>query len=169
MRNRWIAKAGVAALVVGCAAGASAQSNGPTGISLRIGAFFPTSSGAGGTYTAFGADYKLSSLPGNVTGSGMIGYWGLSADYYSRGGASNLPLVVNYNLRQGAIVYSLGAGVEFYNLDDLNGSSGTGFDAQAGIAYDISTKVIPVFLQAKFFLASHDADRGFGIYAGVRF
>jgi hypothetical protein len=169
MRNRWIAKVGVAALVVGCAAGASAQSNGPTGISLRIGAFFPTASGVGGTFTAFGADYKLNSLAANVTGSGMIGYWGISADYYSRGGLSNLPLVVNYNMRTGPLVYSLGAGIEFYNLDDFNGSSGTGFDAQAGVAYDITTKILPIFVQAKYYLASHDANRGFGVYVGVRF
>lgn len=169
MRNNWIAKAGVAAFVVGCAGAASAQSNGPLGLSPRVGLFLPTSSDAGGAFFAVGLDYKLNSLPASVPGTGLIGYWGLTADYYTRGGNSNLPVVINYNLRSGALVYSLGAGVEFYNLNDVNNSSGTGFDAQAGIAYDFSTGPIPIFLQAKYFFASHDSNRGFGLYAGVRF
>jgi hypothetical protein len=169
MTNKWIGKATTAALFAGCVAVAAAQSNGPLGISPRIGFFESTSSRVKGTYFAIGLDYKLNSLSASVPGSGLIGYWGVSIDYYDRGATSNLPIVINYNLRQGPIVYALGAGVEFYDLDNLNGSTGTGFDGQASITYDIKTPVVPIFLQAKYFLASHEENRGFGIYAGVRF
>jgi len=168
MTKNLIARAGLGALVLGCAAIGFGQSSGNLGLSPRIGAVFPTSSEGHGSFFAVGADYKLKALSSSVSGS-SLGYWGVSVDYYDRGSASNLPVVLNYNMRQGSLVYSLGAGIEFYDTGGSNSSSGTGFDAQAAISYDIKTPVLPLFLQAKFFLASHDADRGIGVYAGVRF
>ncbi len=164
-----MAKAAGAAFLGGCAVSASAQSNGPLGISPRIGILESTSSNVKGSWVGIGLDYKLGALPASIPGSGLLGYWGLSVDYYSHGATSNLPIVLNYNLRQGSLVYSLGAGIEFYDLDNLNESSGTGFDAQAGISYDFKTPVLPLFLQLKYYLASHNEDRGFGLYLGARF
>jgi hypothetical protein len=169
MITKRIGKAVGSALIGGCAVVASAQSNGPLGLSPRIGFLESTSSRTSGTWFAFGLDYKLNSFSSSIPASGLVGYWGLSVDYYNYGANSNLPIVINYNLRQGSLVYALGAGIEFYDLDNFNESAGTGFDGQASITYDFKTPVIPVFLQAKYFLASHEEDRGFGFYVGVRF
>ncbi len=169
MRNTWIAKAGIAALVVGSAGVASAQSNGPSGLSARLGVFLPTGTSVGGTWFAGGIDYKLNSLSASAPVAGSIGYFGISADYYNNGGNSNIPVVINYNLRQGPLVWSLGAGIEFYNVPfDLTGS-GTGFDAQAGVAYEFGSLPTPFFVSAKYYLASRSEVRGFGLYVGMRF
>ncbi len=169
MTRNWISKAALSAVIGGCAVLASAQGLGNIGLSARIGYFQSTDSNHSGSFFAVGADYKLTALPASIPASGLVGYWGISADYYDRGAVSNLPVVLNYNLRQGPLTYSLGAGIEFYDLKDYGGSSGTGFNGQAGIAYEIKTPVIPFFLQAKYFLASHSELSGLGLYAGVRF
>ncbi|HWD39046.1 MAG TPA: hypothetical protein VG944_09385 [Fimbriimonas sp.] len=169
MRNKVIAKAGVAAAIFGCCGAAMAQGPNPTGLSARVGIFLPTSDVGSSTWYAFGIDYKLNSLPASVPGSGMAAYWGLSADYYAWGGDTNVPVVINYNLKSGPLTYSLGAGIDFFNVPDFNDGSGTGFDLQAGVGYQFGMGPLPFFLQAKYFLASRDHLRGFGIYAGIHF
>jgi hypothetical protein len=170
LRNNWIAKAGAAALVVGIAGAASAQSNGPTGVSVRLGVFLPTTSSVGSTWFGGGIDYKLNSLSAAVPPpSTGYGYFGISADYYTYAGNSNIPVVLNYNWRMQNLVFALGAGIEFYDVPSFSSGSGTGFDAQASATYDFGHSSNPFFLQAKYFLASRDELRGFGLYAGLRF
>jgi hypothetical protein len=168
MMKNWIAMAGGAALILGVAGSASAQSNGAAGFSPRIGVFLPTEASAGSSWFGAGFDYKLAALPGHIPGTGTYGYFGLSLDYYTYSGNSNLPVVINYNLRQDHLVFSLGAGIEFYDVPDFSSSSGTGFDAQAGVTYDFGNPGPPIFLQAKYYFASQSELRGFGVYAGVR-
>jgi hypothetical protein len=165
MKNNWIAKAGAAALIATCAGFASAQSYGNTGLSARIGAFFPTTSSFGSTWFAGGIDYKLNSLSSAMPAGS--GYWGLSADYYTYGGNSNIPVVINYNVRESNLTFSLGAGIDFYDEPSASTSSGTGFDAQAAVSYNLQGS--PFFLQAKYFLAGRSELRGIGVYAGLHF
>jgi hypothetical protein len=170
LRNNSIAKAGVAALAIGIAGVASAQSNGPTGLSPRLGVFLPTSGGVGSTWFGAGIDYKLNALSSTIPPASVgYGYFGLSADYYTYGGNSNIPVVINYNWRYTNLVFALGAGIDFYDVPALSTGSGTGFDAQASATYDFGHSNNPFFLQAKYFLASREQLRGFGIYAGLRF
>lgn len=166
--------AGVGLGVMAMAAVAGAQTNGPTGLSARIGVFSPTSSFArdlGKTWFGLGVDYKLNNIALTQAATGMPSYLGLSLDYYSHGSNSNIPVVLNYNVRSGQFVYFAGAGVDFYNIDDLS-DSGTGLDLQAGVTYEFGaagTASLPLFLQAKYFYSAKEELRGFGIYAGVRF
>jgi len=167
MRNINLAKVGTAAFVLGAACMAAAQS--PTGISARIGGFVPTSDGIGGTWFGLGLDYRLNSLPATIPGSGTAAYWGLSADWYTHGSDSNIPIVINYNLKSNGFTYSIGAGVEFYDVPGFSSSTGTGWDGQLGVAYEFGSLPTPVFVQVKYFLSGKSDLDGFGLYAGVHF
>ena len=159
---------GVAAASV-CAAGA--QTNGPSGMSVRLGLFLPTSSQAGDiskNWVDFGIDYKLNMLSFKVPGVDLKSYFGISADYYSHSGDNDLPVALTYNLRQGSIIYSAGIGPEFRNAGDLTGT-GTGLGEQLGISYEFGTGPMPIFLQAKYFISSRPELSGLAGFIGVRF
>jgi hypothetical protein len=167
MRKTWIAKAGFAALVVGLACIAPAQSS---GLSARIGLLFPTEKSIASSWFAGGIDYKLNTFSPTRAVGVNTGYFGISADYYNYAGNTNIPVVLNYNYREGSLVYSIGAGIEFYDVPDFSAGSGTGFDAQAGVTYDLSrSSSLPLFVQAKYYLASRSELRGVGVYVGVHF
>jgi hypothetical protein len=136
-----------------------------TGFSARIGVFFRSSDSTGFT---FGGDYRLQSV--SIDNQGQYpSYLGVSADYYSRGGAGwNLPIALTYNVRVQQLLFSAGAGLDLYRLD---GDTKTGFGGQIGVNYDFASSNIgnPVYVGAKYFLAS-DADRsGLALYVGYRF
>lgn len=175
MRKSYFAKAGVAAVVMMGAGLAAAQTNGPSGFSARLGLFLPSDRFArdiGDTWFAGGLDYKLNTMsvpsPNNLNPA----YVGLSADFYSRGGASNLPLAVTYNVRSGQLVWSAGLGVDFYNIDNPS-ESGTSLGGQVGVGYEFAQAgtmpVNPIFVQAKYFFTRDSRLNGFGLYVGVRF
>lgn len=162
MKRHWIAKAGAAALIASLAGVASAQSTG-SGLSARLGAFFPTDSSFGSTWFDGGIDYKLSALGTPV--QGQRNWFGLSADYYTYGGNSNIPVVMTLNTSYSNLTFFVGAGIEFYDEPNFAGSS-TGFDVQGGVNYDLASNF---FLQAKYFLASRSELRGIGVYVGYHF
>jgi hypothetical protein len=171
MRKCWIAKAAVAASVLACVGVANAQTNGPTGISARLGVFFPTSDlgrDIGKTWLAFGADYKLREMPsGDV--NGRVSYISLSGDYYEKDGTRAIPIAANYNIRVNQLVFSAGVGIDFVRL----GSNSSGLSGQLGAAYEFansgSTSYNPFFVQAKYFFSSKSDLSGFGVYVGYRF
>jgi len=169
MKNIALAKVGATAFGLALVGVASAQSPVPIGLSARIGAFAPTSSGVGGTWFGLGLDYRLTSIPGTIPGSGTVGYFGLSADWYSHGADSNIPVVINYNLKSNGFTYSIGAGIEFYDIPGFSSSTGTGFDGQLGVAYEFGNMPTPIFLQVKYYLSGKSDLDGFGFYAGIRF
>lgn len=169
MRYSTIAKLGAMAAAAGCMAIAGAQT--PSGLSLRIGTFLPTSSDArnvSNSWLNFGADYKINSLNYKVPGIGLQSYFSISADYYSHSGDNDLPIALNYNLRQGGLVASAGIGPEFRNAGDLTGT-GTGIGEQLGVAFDLGSGPVPIFIQAKYFISSRPELSGLGLYVGVRF
>ena len=171
MRISTIAKLGSVAATAACVGMAAAQSNGPSGISVRVGGFFPTNSLAtdlGSSWIGFGVDYKLNSFSAKDPAPGSGSYWGLSADFYSHGSDNDLPVALTYNIRQGQFVYSAGIGPDFRNSTDLTGN-GVGISEQLAASYDFSTGSIPLFLQAKYFFSSRPELSGFGIYLGARF
>ncbi len=171
MKKSNFMKLAMIAVAAGSVVAANAQSNGPSGLSARIGAYFPTSDSAknlGSTWFVFGADYKLNSLAVAAPGVGLQSYLGISADYYAKGGDSNLPVALTYNLRQSQMVYSIGIGPEFRNSGDLT-STGVGLAEQVGVSYELGNMPTPIFIQAKYFISGRPELRGLGVYVGIRF
>lgn len=172
MKTRNLAALAAVAALAGVATTASAQTNGPTGFSARLGIFLPTQDNVfSSTIFNFGVDYKLTNFNVRSPGEGLQAYVGLTADYYYGNGSSNLPLAVTYNVRSGNIVYHAGIGVDFYDIDDTN-DTGTGIGGQVGIAYEFGNAGRvdkPLFVQAKYFLTRKSELNGFGVYLGYRF
>jgi hypothetical protein len=168
LRKSWIVKAGVASMILAGAALSSAQTNGPTGLTIRAGVFLPTSQLAraiSNSWFTFGADYKFNNTSVSAPTMGTLAYLGLSVDYYSSGNNSALPVAVTYNVRSGQLVWSAGIGIDFVRL----GANTSGLAGQVGVAYEFGTAPTPFLLQAKYFLSSKTDLNGFGLYAGVRF
>ncbi len=160
------------AALAALASAASAQTNGPTGFSARLGLFVATNDSSFSTGFAGGVDYKISSFGVRAPGEGLQSYLGVSADYYGDGGTSNIPVALTYNVRSGALVYSAGIGVDFYNIDKLNNGTGTSLGGQVGIAYEFGNAGRvdkPLFVAAKYFITRKSDLGGFGLYVGYRF
>ncbi len=170
MRQSSLAKMGAMAAAAGCMAIAGAQAT-PSGLSVRLGLFLPTSSDAriiSSSWINFGADYKLSTLSFKIPGVDLQSYFSVSADYFTHSGDNDLPVALNYNLRQGSIVYSAGIGPEFRNAGDLT-STGVGLGEQIGVSFDLGAGPMPIFIQGKYYFSSKPELSGFGVYVGVKF
>ena len=155
---------------IGCMAIAGAQAA-PSGLSARIGLFLPTSTQArdiSSSWINFGLDYKLKALSYKIPGVDLQSYFSVSADYYTHSGDNDLPVALNYNLRQGSIIYSAGIGPEFRNAGDLT-STGTGLAEQLGVSFDLGAGPMPIFIAGKYYFSSKPELSGFAVYAGVRF
>jgi long-subunit fatty acid transport protein len=160
--------AGVAALLVAVPSVSNAQTNGPTGVSARVGIFFPTSNLArnlGKNWFAFGADYKLNTAMMSAPTEDTLAYLSISADYYSKNNSSALPIALNYNVRASQIVWSAGVGLDIVRF----GANTSGFAAQVGAAYEFGPGPTPFFVQAKYFFSSKSDLNGFGVFLGARF
>jgi len=171
MKISTITKLASVGAVVACACAANAQTTVPTGLDVRLGLFMPSNSLAsdlGSTWFGFGADYKLSAFAVSAPITGTEAYFGISADYYSHGSDSDIPVVLNYNVRQGQMIYSAGIGPDFRNSGDLT-STGVGIGEQIGVTYEFGKAPIPLFVQAKYFFSSKPELSGFGVYVGARF
>jgi len=166
-------KLAMMAAVLGVAGVAGAQTNGPTGLSARLGVFFPTSDlaqSAGKSWFGFGADYKLNSVNVAPARGEYMSYLSISADYYEKSGLRAIPVAVNYNVRAAQLVFSGGVGIDFVRVGNNDDS---GFAGQLGATYEFAnsgkTTMNPFFLQAKYYFSSKSDLNGFGIYAGYRF
>lgn len=170
MKSSTVAKMGAVISAATALAGvANAQM--PSGISVRIGDFLPTSSIASDlshSWFGFGADMKLSTLSASVPVVGTEAYFGISADYYAHGGDNDIPVALTYNIKQGPLTFAAGIGPDFRNSGDLT-STGVGIAEQASIRYDILKVGVPVFVEGKYFLSSKPELSGFGFYVGVTF
>ncbi len=168
----WMTKIGVVAGLAMAGGVASAQSNGPTGISVRLGVFLPTGTvgeNIGHTWFAGGLDYKINTVPVSAPTAyaGMPSYLSISGDYYEKGGDRAIPVVLNYNLRVKNYVFAVGLGAE--DTSYSGGSSTIGFAGQVAASYDFTGMTLPVFLQAKYFFSGKDEFRGVGLFVGARF
>lgn len=162
-------KAGIVALAAAFAGVASAQTNGPTGISVRLGAVFPNT---GDTLFAGGADYKFSNFSVDQARPGYLSYLGVSLDYYGKdSNRYNIPLALTYNIRANQAVFSAGVGVDFSRVPGRD--SNANFGGQVGVAYefgnaDPALNRNPIFVQAKYFFTKESLN-GLGVYVGIRF
>jgi opacity protein-like surface antigen len=169
MRKILVAAAG--AFVLSIAANAAAQTTKPVGLSIRAGVDFPTSSNRGGNNTLFGAglEFKLQNI--NAAGIGAPNsnaHLSISADYYGKDSAYNLPVLLNYVGTNNEFFYSVGAGVSFSKGGNNNGNNETGFGYQAGIGYNFAQSQTPLFMEAKYFGNSNSRLNAIGVYLGIR-
>lgn len=162
-------KAGLAAIVVAAAAISGAQTNGPTGFSVRLGAFFPNT---GDSKLNVGLDYKINSVrvePVRKDGP-LPSYLGISVDYYGDGDAFAIPVALTYNVRASRqVVLSAGIGPEFLHA---SGFDETNLAGQVGASYEFATEgegSNPIFVQAKYFISRRDGAKGFSVGVGYRF
>jgi len=171
-KKSWMTKIGVVAGLAVVTAAASAQSNGPLGLSVRLGVFLPTGTvgeNLGHTWFAGGLDYKINTVPVSAPTqyAGLPSYLSISGDYYEKNGDRSIPVAVNYNMRVKGYVFSAGIGAE--DTTYSGGNSTIGLSGQVGASYDFSSFTFPLFLQAKYFLSGKSEFRGVGVYVGARF
>jgi hypothetical protein len=132
-------------------------------IAVRIGTAFMT---GGGNWTAFGADWRLPGQTLDPAFGGTQTFLSLSGDYYERGGSRNIPVILNYNVRNAPFTFFGGAGIGF---SDVGGSANADVNFQLGANYDLTQAgQTPIFLQAKWIRAQRGFDN-FGVYLGARF
>ncbi|RYG30973.1 hypothetical protein EON81_23865 [bacterium] len=166
MKNT-MTKAGIAAIVAATAAISAAQTNGPTGYSVRVGAYFPNT---GSSAINVGLDYKINTVRLNRTPDNTLNsYLGISLDYYGNSDNGAIPLALTYNVRASQnFVLSAGIGPSF----TIGDRSDVDFGAQVGAAYEFATEgegSNPIFVQAKYFFGGRSDVSGFAVGVGYRF
>ena len=129
-------KVAIAALALSLSAVSLAQSNGPTGFSVRVGAFFPNS---GSSRIGVGLDYKLQrvTVPAQKNGA-QPAYLGLALDYYGDSESYAIPFVVTYNVRASRNFLAFaGLGADYSREQNNDGK--VGFAGQLGASYEFAT------------------------------
>jgi len=122
---------------------------------------------------AFGVDYKLNTTntPSMVvrSGNGATTFFTLTGDYYAKDTYRAIPVALNYNVRAMQFVFAAGAGIDFQRVADAD-TIGLGYQVSA--TYEIAsglTSKNSLFVQAKYFLTSHNELNGIGVYVGMHF
>lgn len=162
-------------MAIGVASQASAQYVKPLGLSARIGLFYPSNGDArdieGQGWFSGGLEYKIGNIKFDQSNPNMSASWSVSLDYYGKGSFSNVPLLVNYVARTGAVYFSGGAGVGFGRVIKTGGGAvtDTEFAFQLSAGYDFVKMQTPLFVELRYFGSSESKLTGFGIYGGVRF
>lgn len=171
MRKLWIAAAAVAMLITP----ALAVDGGPvpTGMSIRVGGFFPGDGGArdseGDTWLGGGFDWKL---PMNLFPSapGTVGEYRISVDFFEKGSYRHIPIMVNYKGTTDRFYYLVGAGISITRSPGSPTTvNKTVFGYQFGVGIDIMPGPLPIFVEAKFLGSTRSEVNGFTVCAGVRF
>lgn len=167
----------LAALTVIVVAEAPAQVTKPVGLAVRAGLDFPTSGygrAKGRTWFGIGGEFKLMDSRFGVMNPGYTGVITLSADYYGKGAASSVPILVNYVGSQNEFFYSAGVGFAI-TRDEVPASGGgvkgrnaTNFGYQFGLGYNFQSGANPLFVEGKYFGNGNSKLSAFGLYVGIR-
>lgn len=165
---------GTAAILM--AAPTMAQTTKPVGLSVRAGLVFPTSGygrDIGRTWFGLGGEFKLMDANFGMKDRNSTGIVTLSADYYGKGAASAVPVLVNYVGMNNEWFYSFGAGLAITRDETLVGGALTGrnrtnFAYQLGFGRNFQSGANPLFAEAKFFGNSNSNLNGIGLYIGIR-
>lgn len=200
LKGDWMKRLAVVALsVVALSSYGAAQVTKPLGLSVRAGILWPTSDygrDVGRTWFGIGADYKIMDLPN--ASEELTSRLSISIDYYGKGEASAVPVLLNYTGTTKEGFYFTG-GIGFSFTNDKSDSFGTGggtggggtstppslgggggtatsgrttktnFAYTLGLGYNFPNSVTPVFVEGRFFGSSRTAMNAFGLYVGVRF
>ncbi|MDX2065716.1 MAG: hypothetical protein SFX74_08255 [Fimbriimonadaceae bacterium] len=162
-----------AALAFGVIGTASAQSNGLSGFSARVGVFYPTADSArqiSRTWFGAGLDYKLRDLS-SLSSDTYKASLGISIDFYNRDDFRVVPVLATYtgNLSD-RFYYIGGAGVAFTRIPTGNTvDERARFAYMFGLGYNLAQGPNPIFVEARFFGNDKTQANGFGLYAGIRF
>jgi len=160
------------ALILGAAIPAAAQVSKQSGVSIRAGFAFPTSSGSSSKNSVFaaGLDYKLSNLSMQGMPNTTSAYYGFSVDYLGKNSARSVPVVLTVTGRNNEFFYTAGAGVAFNQFP--NGAANRNqsqFAYMFGLGYDFQSGQNPFFVEAKYLGTTQTQLNGVGFYVGVRF
>lgn len=147
-------------------AGAASAQSPSLGLTIRAGAFFPTTSAAtaaGERWYHAGAEFDLFKLklPATPVGAAIS----ISIDTYGRAGSSSVPLLANFSARADRFRYSVGAGASFVRRSGFEDS--VQFAYQASIGYDVVKGPVPVMLEVRYFGVANSSNFFDGIAASV--
>lgn len=170
--NRKILATAMGAVAVMMALPAAAQTTKPMGLSIRAGLVFPTSGygrGVGKNWFGVGGEFKIQDANFGTMDRSSTGMITISADYYGKGEASAVPVLVNYVGTNKEFYYSFGAGLAI-SRDKVNGNSRnkTNFAYSLGLGYNFQSGTNPLFVEGRFFGNSNSNLNGIGLYVGVR-
>lgn len=132
--------------LMGLTATAGAQA---LGLTVRAGAFFPTTSAAradGESWYTAGAEFDLFRLP--VPAAGFGAAIAVSIDTYGRSGSSSVPIMVNFSARSSPFRYTAGVGASFVRRSGFEESFQ--FAYQLGISYEVIKGAVPVMLELRY-------------------
>lgn len=174
--NRKILATAIGAAAILASVGASAQTTKPLGLSVRAGIVLPMSGYGreiGRTWFGIGGEFKVKDANFGMTDRSSTGILSISADFYGKGSASALPVLLNYVSMQNEIFYSIGAGIAFTRDEDLvggvlQGRNGTNFAYQFGLGYNFQSASNPLFVEGKYFGNGNSRLNAIGLFVGVR-
>lgn len=169
-RFRMIALAGLACGIIGAA---NAQESKPIGLAIRAGILFPntsTSRDIGKTWFTGGAQLRIRDLNVSPIGTGALSNeLAISVDYYGKDNASAVPVLLNYVGHANELFYTLGAGISFSKVPNLDGSSDqkTNFGYVFGVGYNFQQGRNPLFVEARYQGNQSSDLNGIGLYVGI--
>ena len=143
--------------------------NKPLGFLLRFGFFRPTSGAAaalGDQWFTAGVEFSL--FKARLPGSDLQGEITLSGDTFSKGGATAVPVLLNYVGYTSSIRYSVGAGAAMLNRDLFENE--VRFAMQFSAGYIWKQGPIPLILEIRYY-SIFDNNRffdGFGLTVGLK-
>jgi hypothetical protein len=164
MRFKTVFAASIA--ILGCSGALAQVPLTPSSFLLRVGAFKPSSSSGsafGETWFTGGVEMDLFKINLGPAGAKLS----FSVDTYSKGGATSVPVLLNYSVRVDKFKYSAGTGVSFVNRTGFTSSVRWAF--QISIGYDLSVG-LPLTLEARYFgvAGNTSAFDGFAFTVGFR-
>ena len=154
----------------------------PMGLSVRVGAAFPTSRSLsdkdadadapriGSVGFAAGIEYELKLF--DEKKEDTTGGISISVDGYGGNRFSNFPVLVNYTGRTDQFIYSagLGYGSGRVKFDDPVGSSTRNrFAYQASVGYEFSKGPNPMFVEARWYGSAERRLNAIAAMVGIRF
>ncbi|RYG48648.1 hypothetical protein EON79_03840 [bacterium] len=146
---------------------------GSTGLSARVGAFFPahtTARNLSKTWFAAGIQYKGGDLVNGPFNARVSASYAFSVDYIQRADFRIVPVMVNYVGEVDRIFFTAGVGVAFTRFPVAGGSDDKArFAYTLGAGYKVNIGTVPAFVEGKFWGNEKSEANGFGLYAGVRF
>lgn len=155
----------------------------PIGLSVRVGAAFPTSRNLsdkdadadapriGSVGFAAGVEYEFMHLFDEKKEDSTGGI-SVSVDGYGGNRFSNFPVLVNYTGRADQFIYSAGLGYGFGQVkfdDPVGTSTRNRFAYQASVGYEFSKGPNPLFVEARWYGSSERHLNAIAAMVGIRF
>ena len=153
----------------------------PLGLTVRVGAIFPTTrnldqpigttSKLGNIGFAGGVEWEFMKLFDEKKEDATAGV-SVSVDAYGGNRFSNIPILVNYTGRVDQFLYSVGAGYGFGRVKydaPVGSQTRNRFAYQASVGYEFSKGQTPMFVEARWYGSSERHLNGIAAMVGVRF